>query len=80
VETLVTKVTSNMMNPRQAEKVAQRTRRQYPKVFLPTAPTRSASPFASLATFNRTLNFDLEALRGLPAISATRCGTRPASC
>ncbi len=64
VDTLVTKATSNMMDPRQAERVAQRTR----KVFANGIPAFGADAvrftFASLATFNRTLNFDLNRCEG----------------
>jgi len=64
LETLVTKVTSNMMNPRQAEKVAQRTRRQYPEGIPSYGADAVRFTFASLATFNRTLNFDLKRCEG----------------
>ncbi|MFO1313800.1 MAG: valine--tRNA ligase [Burkholderiales bacterium] len=64
VDALVTKATSNMMDPRQAERVAQRTR----KVFANGIPAYGADAvrftFASLATFNRTLNFDLNRCEG----------------
>jgi len=64
VETLVTKVTSNMMNPRQAEKVEQRTRKQFPQGIPSFGADSVRFTFASLATFNRTLNFDLARCEG----------------
>src|SRR4029453_19372744 len=63
-EALVAKLTSNLMDPRQAEAIAKRTRRQYPNGI----PAFGADPlrftFASLATFGRTLNFDLNRCEG----------------
>jgi valyl-tRNA synthetase len=64
VETLVTKATSNMMDPRQAEKIAQRTRRNYPEGIPAFGADAVRFTFASLATFNRTLNFDLNRCEG----------------
>jgi valyl-tRNA synthetase len=64
VETLVTKSTSNMMDPRQAEKVAQRTRKQFPNGIPSFGADAVRFTFASLATFNRTLNFDLNRCDG----------------
>ena len=64
VETLVTKSTSNMMDPRQAEKIAQRTRKQFPDGIPSFGADAVRFTFASLATFNRTLNFDLNRCDG----------------
>ncbi|MCC7039203.1 MAG: valine--tRNA ligase [Burkholderiales bacterium] len=64
LETLVTKATSNMMDPRQAEKVAARTRRQFPTGIPAFGADAVRFTFASLATFNRTLNFDLNRCEG----------------
>ena len=64
LETLVAKATSNMMDPRQAEKIAQRTRRQYPDGIPSFGADAVRFTFASLATFNRTLNFDLNRCDG----------------
>ncbi len=64
VETLVTKATSNMMDPRQAEKVAARTRKQFPEGIPSFGADAVRFTFASLATFNRTLNFDLNRCEG----------------
>jgi valyl-tRNA synthetase len=64
VETLVTKATSNMMDPRQAERVAQRTRKRFPQGIPAFGADAVRFTFASLATFNRTLNFDLSRCEG----------------
>jgi valyl-tRNA synthetase len=64
VETLVTKRTSNLMDPRQAETIAKRTRRQFPKGIPSFGADALRFTFASLATFNRTLNFDLNRCEG----------------
>ncbi len=64
VETLVAKATSNMMDPRQAEKIALRTRKQYPNGIPSFGADAVRFTFASLATFNRTLNFDLNRCEG----------------
>ncbi len=64
LETLVTKATSNMMDPRQAEKVAARTRKQFPNGIPAFGADAVRFTFASLATFNRTLNFDLNRCEG----------------
>jgi len=62
--TLVTKATSNMMDPRQAEKIAARTRKNYPEGIPAFGADAVRFTFASLATFNRTLNFDLARCEG----------------
>ncbi len=64
LETLVAKATSNMMDPRQAEKIAKRTRRQFPEGIPSFGADAVRFTFASLATFNRTLNFDLHRCEG----------------
>jgi valyl-tRNA synthetase len=64
VETLVAKRTANMMDPRQAESIAKRTRRQFPKGIPAFGADAVRFTFASLATFNRTLNFDLSRCEG----------------
>ena len=64
VETLVTKRTSNMMDPRQAETIAKRTRKQFPNGIPSVGADALRFTFASLATFNRTLNFDMDRCEG----------------
>jgi valyl-tRNA synthetase len=63
-DTLVSKSVSNMMDPRQAEKVAKRTRQHYPDGIPAFGADAVRFTFASLATFNRTLNFDLSRCEG----------------
>ena len=64
LETLVTKRTSNMMDPRQAESIAARTRKQFPDGIPAVGADALRFTFASLATFNRTLNFDMDRCEG----------------
>jgi valyl-tRNA synthetase len=64
LETLVAKRTANMMDPRQAESIARRTRKQFPDGIPAFGADAVRFTFASLATFNRTLNFDLNRCDG----------------
>ncbi len=64
LETLVAKRTANMMDPRQAESIAKRTRRQFPNGIPSFGADALRFTFASLATFGRTLNFDLNRCEG----------------
>jgi valyl-tRNA synthetase len=64
VEGLVAKRTSNLMDPRQADTIAKRTRKQFPKGIPSFGADAVRFTFASLATFNRTLNFDLNRCEG----------------
>jgi valyl-tRNA synthetase len=64
LETLVQKRTSNMMDPRRAESIARRTRKQFPEGIPSFGADALRFTFASLATFNRTLNFDLNRCEG----------------
>ena len=80
LETLVDKRTSNMMDPRQAESIAKRTRKQFPgRAFPRSAPMRCASRSrASRPTAARSTS-TLRAARAT-ATSSTSCGTRRGSC
>ena len=64
VEALVAKRTANLMDPRQAESIAKRTRRQFPNGIPSFGADALRFTFASLATFGRTLNFDLNRCEG----------------
>ncbi len=64
IDTLVSKRTSNLMDPRQAETIAKRTRKQFPHGIPSFGADALRFTFASLATFNRTLNFDLSRCEG----------------
>jgi len=46
------------------------------KASAPSAPTRCVSAFAALATYGRTINFDLKTRRGLQELlqQAVECG------
>ena len=63
-EALVAKRTANMMDPRQAASIAARTRKQFPEGIPAFGADALRFTFASLATFNRTLNFDLNRCDG----------------
>ncbi|HQU51081.1 MAG TPA: class I tRNA ligase family protein, partial [Casimicrobiaceae bacterium] len=60
----VAKRTANMLDPRQAESIARRTRRQFPNGIPSFGADALRFTFASLATFGRTLNFDLNRCEG----------------
>ena len=64
LEPLVAKSVANMMDPRQASKVEARVRRDYPQGIPAFGADALRFTFASLATFNRTLNFDLARCEG----------------
>jgi valyl-tRNA synthetase len=64
LDTLVAKRTANMMDPRQADSIAKRTRKQFPSGIPAFGADAVRFTFASLATFNRTLNFDLSRCEG----------------
>ncbi|HEY7787197.1 MAG TPA: valine--tRNA ligase [Casimicrobiaceae bacterium] len=64
IETLVGKRTTNLLDPRQAETIAKRTRRQFPDGIPSFGADALRFTLASLATFNRTLNFDLDRCGG----------------
>ena len=59
LEALVAKRTANMLDPRQAESIAKRTRKQFPDGIPSFGADALRFTFASLATYGRTLNFDL---------------------
>jgi valyl-tRNA synthetase len=63
-DVLVSKSVANMMDPRQAEKVAKRTRQHYPNGIPAFGADALRFTFASLATFNRTLIFALDRCEG----------------
>ena len=64
LETLVAKQTSNLMDPRRADAIAKRARKQYPNGIPAFGADALRFTFTSLATFNRTLNFDLNRCEG----------------
>ena len=64
MDVLVDKRTANMMDPRKAESIAKRTRKQFPDGIPSFGADALRFTFASLATYGRTLNFDLSRCDG----------------
>ncbi len=64
VETLVTKSTSGLMLEKQRQSIEKRTRKQFHEGIPPFGADAVRFTFASLATFGRTLNFDLSRCEG----------------
>jgi len=64
LEPLVVKRTANMLDPRREESIAKRTRKQFPQGIPAFGADALRFTFSSLATFNRTLNFDLNRCEG----------------
>jgi valyl-tRNA synthetase len=64
LEELVAKRTSGLLDPRQAESIAQATRRQFPKGIPAFGTDALRFTFASLASHGRDINFDLSRCDG----------------
>jgi len=64
VDSLVTKLTSGLILEKQRESIEKRTRRQFPNGIPAFGADAVRFTFASLATFGRTLNFDLDRCDG----------------
>ncbi len=64
LEALVAKRTANLLDPRQAESIERRTRKQFPQGIPAFGSDALRFTFASLATYGRTLNFDLSRCEG----------------
>jgi valyl-tRNA synthetase len=64
VETLVAKSTSGLMLEKQKQAIERRTRKQFPNGIPAFGADAVRFTFASLATFGRTLNFDLSRCDG----------------
>src|SRR5450432_700715 len=64
LEPLVVKLTSGLMIEKQRESIEKRARKQFPQGIPDFGADAVRFTFASLATFGRTLNFDLERCEG----------------
>ena len=64
VETLVAKSTSGLMLDKERQSIEKRTRKQFPNGIPAYGADAMRFTFASLATFGRTLNFDLSRCEG----------------
>jgi valyl-tRNA synthetase len=64
LESLVRKLTSGLLLERQRESIERRTRKQFPNGIPAFGADAVRFTFASLATFGRTLNFDLSRCEG----------------
>jgi len=64
LEALVKKSTESLLLPKDKEKVEKRIRRDYPQGIPPSGADALRFTFASLATYGRTINFDLKRCEG----------------
>ena len=64
LDSLITKQTSGLLLPKQKEAIEKRTRRQFPNGIQAFGADAVRFTFASLATFGRTLDFDLNRCAG----------------
>jgi valyl-tRNA synthetase len=64
IDELVKKRTANLMNPKQAEKIAKQTQKDYPDGFTPFGADALRFSLATLATQARYINFDLKRIEG----------------
>ena len=64
LDALVEKRTEGLMNPKQAERIARQTRRQFPRGIPPCGADALRFTLASLASHGRDIKFDLERCAG----------------
>lgn len=64
IDSLVTKRTGNMMQPQQAEKIANRTRKQFPKGIEANGSDALRFTLCALTSTGRDINWDMKRLEG----------------
>ncbi|ACV27237.1 valine--tRNA ligase [Kangiella koreensis] len=64
IDSLVAKRTTGMMNPKDAEKVSKRTRKQFPEGIAPYGTDAMRFTFCAMASTSRDINFDLNRVEG----------------